>query len=99
MDKDFEAPDLSDFNGSKVECVGTIALRWKVCPDGTTLYDPVEFYVFSNRNDIDLIFGREYIVAESLLVSNKDHMLPLTPHKKKKDICKSGTRDMFLIIV
>ena len=86
VNKIFSSPNLYDFNGNKIEATGTISLRWKLYPDGTKLHDEVVFFVSTN-DDIDMIFGLEYIVQKRLLGSNRAKMLPLTEHNKET-LCK-----------
>ena len=78
----FTPPDLADYNGHEVEAIGTIPVCWRECL-GKETYGPVELFV-SKISAIDLIFGSKYIVAENLLIPNRnrDRMLPLLPHRK-----------------
>ena len=84
INRDFTPPHVVDYQGHSVEAIGTIKVCWREC-QGKETYGPVELFV-SKISAIDLIFGSKYIVAENLLIPNRnrDRMLPLLPHRKQK---------------
>jgi len=51
-------------------------------PEGTKVFD-CKFFVFTNSDHLDVIFGVEYIIAQGLIDTPRDVIAPLTPHKKQ----------------
>jgi len=86
VDRNFLSPRLADYHGREVTPLGTIAFRWSKNSSGRKVYEAVTLYV-SPVGDIDVIFGSEYIVAQDLLRSNRERMLPFVEHAKEK-LCK-----------
>lgn len=77
-----DPPDIEDYHGRSIRAIGIISFRWKHI-EGTNIHDPAEFYV-GPRDDIDMIFGRQYINQTKLLTPNKDRMLVMMAHEQKK---------------
>jgi len=86
VDRNSVSPRLADYHGREVTPLGTIAFRWSKYSGGRKVYEAVTLYV-SPVGDIDVIFGSEYIVAQDLLRSNRERMLPFVEHAKDK-LCK-----------
>ena len=80
---DFEPPEVVDANGQPVGACGIISLNWKWHPRGVR-NNECQFYVFSDSNYLDVLFGVDYIVSENLLLVNESAIIPLIEHKKVK---------------
>ena len=77
------SPRARDYHGKRVVADGTISFRRKH-REGTTIHDPVEFYVGRHfPDDMDMIFGRAYMTEKRLPRVNRSRMLPIFAHKKK----------------
>lgn len=73
-------PNIWDFHDRKVVAKGTISFRWRHL-EGAKPH-AAEFFVGEFREDIEIMFGRQYITEKGFLTFNKGRMLPLMRHKK-----------------
>lgn len=82
ISEEFHPPIVRDVSGHEVASCGTISLEWMWGPEGTKVFD-CKFFVFTNSDHLDVIFGVEYIIAQGLIDTPRDVIAPLTPHKKQ----------------
>lgn len=74
-------PEMPDASGRSIMATGVIELEWKRHPRGNRVHQ-CHFSVFPTSDQLDVIFGVEYIVQENLLTVNNDALVPLLEHKK-----------------
>lgn len=76
---------VDDINGNPMHALGLISFSWRVSPEGQEMHGPVAFNVANIWHlDVDMIFGRVYIVRKKLVTTNRGKMLPLVPHLTAK---------------
>jgi hypothetical protein len=81
ISQNFTAPEISDASGLSITATGVIELEWKRHPRGNRIHQ-CHFFVFPTSDQLDIIFGVEYIVQEKLLMVNNDALVPLLEHRK-----------------
>ena len=75
-------PDLKDASDNPFVAIGEIELEYQTKGDNE-IHGPHIFYVFEKNLIADMIFGKDVVAAESLLVP-PGGMLPLVRHEEKK---------------
>lgn len=79
---DFDPFEMIEASGRLLQACGVIALDWMLkCPKATCIHH-CRFYVFPNSDHIDVIFGAEYLVSNSMVLVNPAGMLTLVEHKR-----------------
>ncbi|KAL2037314.1 hypothetical protein N7G274_010003 [Stereocaulon virgatum] len=74
-----------DINGNPMQALGYISFSWRASPEGRETHGPVLFNVAKIWHlDVDMIFGRAYILKKKLVTINRGKILPLVPHKTAK---------------
>ncbi|KAK0715329.1 hypothetical protein B0H67DRAFT_683590 [Lasiosphaeris hirsuta] len=80
---DFEQPDVFDASGNPVQACGVVVLVWKWhSPKGTRTHES-PFYVFPGSEEIDVVFGQEFIVLKNLIRLNRSASMVLIRHSRK----------------
>ena len=89
---DCEPPYLKDAGGHEVVASGIISLEWKWALRGTRFHED-KFFVFEIEN-LDVLFGAEFILSRDLLTVNERNMLVMIAHNKAPT---SGTPNLYHI--
>ncbi|KAI1457861.1 hypothetical protein F4805DRAFT_474762 [Annulohypoxylon moriforme] len=79
----FVSPQVVEVSGRPVSACGVIDLDWKWHPNGTRNHT-CQFHVLPDSDHLDVLFGVEYIISESLLQVNELALAPLVEYKKQK---------------
>ena len=79
-------PTVCDASGHDITPCGSVILHWRWVPNGTKIHQ-CEFFVFPGPESdrFDVIFGKDFITDQKLLIVNEGSFVTLVAHKKETE--------------